>query len=236
MANKRKQEEEEAYRLLLKAQRRRKKFKEALLEKALRSREDGDIPGGGTTKAYLSQKISKQQQAEPITDEEALQLDLKKREKVAAVRKRFKAQYKKVLETLMEKNLAKEEEEEAKAQRSLLPLKRSVSQTKKLIASQGVEISGGHAPFPAAGSALSAIRHRDDTNDENRENEALQDVVDPQELEEQRARRLATKMQQMKIAAYLSTLSEQKKIEDNKKIVHEVFTSQNNYIHPLNNS
>ena len=93
-----------------------------------------------------------------------------------------------------------------------------------------------------AGSALSAVRGKniavetftgeiqeqeeDDDDDEEEEGENViddpTDKIDERDPEELKAKKLASKLQQLKITAYLSALAEHKKVEDNKKINAEV--------------
>jgi len=251
MADKRRAEEEEAYKLYMKAEKRRKRFKEALLEKALRAREetngDPSIPAGGATKAYLLQKVARRAN-EPLSEEEVQQQESAKKEKLVAMRRKFKEQYKSVLENLMVKNQLKESEEKEKSR--TLP--------KRLVAkksSPSFEDDANMSSLPV-GSALSVVRRREESSTVNdqatesptthppdgraantattsattaRPNDERDEFIDEdglplteQELAEQKTRRLANKMQQLKIAAYLSTLAEQKKAEENKKALLEV--------------
>lgn len=138
MADRRKQQEDEAFKLLQKAQRKRKKFKDALLEKALRARsgaEEGDgIPAGGATQAFLLQKVKKTQ-TEELSEEEQLRRDEDKKAQVAAVRRKFKQQYKKVLDTLMLKNIMKEDQDGSKPKP--LPGKKNVKKQPATVGKNG---------------------------------------------------------------------------------------------------
>ena len=90
-----------------------------------------------------------------------------------------------------------------------------------------------------AGSALSAVRGKNiavesftgeiqeqEEEEEEEEGENViddpTDKIDERDPEELKAKKLASKLQQLKITAYLSALAEHKKVEDNKKINAEV--------------
>jgi hypothetical protein len=243
MADKRRQDEDEAYRQYIKAQKRRKKFKDALLEKALRSRgesAEGDpsIPAGGATKAYLLQKVAKKAAVPTTLTEEE---EKAKKNKLIIMRRKFKDEYKKVLDGLMTKNQLKEQNDKERVKK-IPPRKKVVSDL--------VDDNIDPLTLPV-GSALSVVRRREEAGADDNVKEstsesptthveatsAIQDERDEfvdaddgdqqqhcteQEVVEQKARRLANKMQQLKIAAYLSTLAEQKKAEENKKLVLEL--------------
>lgn len=122
MANKRKQEEEEITQLAELEKERRKKFKEALLEKAMKSKKaQEDALNALTadkiptflhpTNAFKAQSVSKKVEDQVnLTEEEILQQDQQKREYIAQIRRKFKEQHKKTLMALV----AKKREEEAK--------------------------------------------------------------------------------------------------------------------------
>ena len=251
MAERRKSQEDDAVKLLEKAQRKRKKFKDALLEKALKSRGVGvegnveAIPAGGSTKASLLQKVNKPP-VEDLSEEEQQRKDEEKKVLVAAIRRKFKDQYKKVLDALMLKNLMKEEQGIVKKTKPGRKTQRPPAEAACL----GVEPEvGALLTALPAGSALAAVRDRGKGgNDENCENQAVvkpvsrvprpkapgvnEDMIldgaaeepaelSEQEVEEKKTRLLNSKMQQLKIAAYLAALAESKKTEENKKMVTE---------------
>jgi hypothetical protein len=111
---------------------------------------------------------------------------------------------------------------------------------------------GGNCSELPAGSALSAVRGKNmaaveseiiqeegsEGSDEMREGENMiiddpADKMDERDPEELKAKKLASKLQQLKISAYLSALAEQKKIEDVKKINAEVLSLLLYYVHTL---
>ena len=114
------------------------------------------------TKASQMNKIKKQVPEVP-TEEELRRREEEKKIQVAATRRKFKDQYKKVLETLMLKNLMKEDEDKSSFKK--LPKRPKVKSAKD----ENVNEVGD----TAAGSALVAIRRRSATL-ENNENCANQ--------------------------------------------------------------
>ena len=247
MAERRKQQELEAEKLLEKAQRKRKKFKDALLEKALKARlteattEHGEVKLEKVPLASLETKASrmnkiKKMAAEELSEEEQKRREEEKKIRVAAVRRKFKEQYKKTLESLMLKNVMKEEEEKAAMQKKLSYKKPKMKQPVLVESEDDTAIP----PAAAAGSALHAIRRRtmssagdgskasqpqklknaSTTKDNEEPQEDCPDPT-PEEIEEKKAKVLAAKLQQMKVSAYLTALADQKKQGENKKLAVE---------------
>jgi hypothetical protein len=118
---KRKEEEEQNEIIAKQIQEKRKKFKEALLEKAFRNRKKEGTETETDNEKDQMKKISvvknKCKKIEnEIPDEEKLQLENERIEKIGAIRRKFKEQNRKILQSLMEKKRLEDEKELEKQQ------------------------------------------------------------------------------------------------------------------------
>lgn len=165
MAEKRRAEDEALQRQVELAALKRKKFKEALLEKALRSREENadreeDIRNQLTgevlptflapTKAFKVQQMPKKLAPVEVPAEEVARLEQEKLEQVTKIRRKFKEQHKMLLQQLSVKNEQLKQAEAAAG---------SPGRKKTRRPAPSADLSPGPDPdMGAAGSGLAAVR------------------------------------------------------------------------------
>ena len=242
ITNKRKEEEEHILKLTLKAEKRRKKFKEALLAKALKARavsqEQEEIEAINKKNALKSKGN--------ISEVEKQRLEDEKKEEISAIRKKFKEQHKKLIESLenrhkedqdkTEHNKILDEKKKAKYRRKIDQMVRSkkdrldgsddddddVGDICDVEAEDELRVQSAGADI-AVGSGLSAIRKKSirvPNNDEPQTSPSADDSIPVESEEEEKLKmlkKLQLKLQQEKVSSMLAAIAEQKKKEDNEK-------------------
>jgi tubulin monoglycylase TTLL3/8 len=240
ITNKRKEEEEQILKLALKAEKRRKKFKEALLAKALKARavsqEQEEIEA-------INKKNSLKSKGN-MTEDEKQRLEDEKKEEISAIRKKFKEQHKKLIESLenrhkeeqdkTEYNKILDEKKKAKYRRKIDNMVRSkkdrldgsddeeVNDISDVEAEDELRVQSAGADI-AVGSGLSAIRKKSirlPNNSEPQTSPSADDSTPIDNEEEEKLKmlkKLQLKLQQEKVSSMLAAIAEQKKKEDNEK-------------------
>ena len=243
ITNKRKEEEEQILKLTLKAEKRRKKFKEALLAKALKARavcqEVEEIEAINKRNALKSKGN--------ISEVEKQRLEDEKKEEISAIRKKFKEQQKKLIESLenrhreeqdkLEYNKILDEKKKEKHRRKIDQMVRrkkdrldgsddedddDVADVCDVEAEDELRVQSAGADI-AVGSGLSAIRKKSirvPNNSEPQTSPSADDSIPVESEEEEKLKmlkKLQLKLQQEKVSSMLAAIAEQKKKEDTEK-------------------
>ena len=217
---KRKQEEEAIAMLAAKASRKRKKFKDALLAKALKSRNQSEEQEAIDEVTKSFDKVCK---VNSLTEEEKDVIEEEKKEQLSAIRKKFKEQHKKMLLSLASKNKADEEKMQDEIESEEKKRQRHKTKIEKMIAMKEERERGelgGTFSMPA-GSGLAAIRsHKTEDRPQGPETSPSDEMSEEQILEADRVKdlkRQQTKAQQEKVSSMLNAIAEQKKKDENEK-------------------
>jgi tubulin monoglycylase TTLL3/8 len=248
VVNKRRQEEEEEINKQRRASEKRKKFKDSLLEKALKSRnelelKDGDVVVPGfyrNTKAFDEQAIvaaamKKRLDNTPsnLTEEEKIKLEEEKIKYISKIRRKFKQQQKKLLQALSTK---RKEVENKNEQDKLIQEKRKENHRKKTMGlAEGKYISkdtndiedvmdgsnnNNLTSKSTVGAAGGGLSAIRSKIISSKTSAKDVEVVEitPEMLE---AKKIASQQRQLKMTNYLNSISEQKKKDELEKKKNE---------------